>query len=239
MPPSAKLRDNQDMDGRDLFREQLRTVVGPALRKEGFAGSGSNWRKRNSHGDWACVNVQKSAYGTANDVSAYVNLSINPLPIHLFDRRQRVGPLNMKPSTAMGDALWFGRLDPPGRSGSWIFGDGAVGTAMIQEMVGTLREVGLPTLESLLDRATLFDLLADDASEQIKGGHLMTWSRPAMRALLLSDEGASPELEELLERLEAEALLPQHEDFSDEQNESFSRRRREVVVWIRERISRD
>lgn len=44
------------MDARDSFREMLRDQVGPALRQQGFAGSGANWWRRNEARDWGVVN---------------------------------------------------------------------------------------------------------------------------------------------------------------------------------------
>jgi hypothetical protein len=219
------------MDARDLFREQLRITIGPALRDEGFAGSGSNWRRRNLHGDWACINFQKTAWGSADSVSAYVNLSINPLSKHLFDAWFAGHPPAKQPSTA--DGLWFARLDPPnGASQSsaqpWDFGNGVSRSGVIGAMVDALQSEAIPSLNSLLDRGFLFTLLADAASGQVKGGHLETWSRPAMRALLLSDDGPSPELDNLLESLEEEAAVETDEDWAGRLNG--------VVAWIRQRV---
>jgi hypothetical protein len=72
------------MDARDSFREMLRDQVGPALRKEGFAGSGANWRRRNDAGDWGVVNFQKSAYGSAHSVDFYINLALVVEPERQF-----------------------------------------------------------------------------------------------------------------------------------------------------------
>jgi Domain of unknown function (DUF4304) len=219
------------MDARDLFREQLRTTIGPALREEGFAGSGSNWRRRNFYGDWACINFQKSAWGSADSVSAYINLSINPLSKHLFDAWLAGRPPAKQPSTAGG--LWFSRLDPPNGARQfsaqpWDFGDGVSRDGVIGAMVDALRSEAIPILNSLLDRTLLLSLLADPASGQVKGGHLQTWSRPAMRALLLSDDGPSPELDNLLESLEEEAAV--------ETNEDWAGRLNRAVAWIRQRV---
>lgn len=217
------------MDARDLFRDQLRTILGPALREQGFAGSGSNWRKRNPQGDWACINIQKSAWGSANSVSAYINLSINPLPAHLFGAWSvgRVPP--KQPSTAGG--LWRSRLQPPvsdsgRRIQTWNFEDGASGVAVVIAMSDALRSEGVPVLNRLLERRVLLDLLADATATQVEGGHLMVWSRTAMRALLLSDDGPDEELEAVLHQLDAEAR--------NQPDESFSMRLQAASVWARQ-----
>ena len=118
----------QRMDARDSFREMLRDQVGPALRKEGFAGSGANWRRRNDAGDWGVVDFQKSAYGSAHSVDFYINLALVVEPERQFSAWLKNQPVSRVPSAA--DNVWWSRLDPPPRQGRdrfdrRQFGDGA------------------------------------------------------------------------------------------------------------------
>jgi hypothetical protein len=214
--------------------------LGPAMRDEGFTGSGLNWRMRNSHGDWACINIQKSAYGSANDVSAYMNLSINPLSMHLFEAESHGRIPAKQPSGAGG--LWGARLKPPQRDDQrgrqdWNFGDGSSGRVVVSAMVDALRADGVPRLRGFLRRERMLALLADDAPASVGGGDLAAWDRTAIRALLLSDDGPSAELDALLERVEREAESLAGDHFSKEHNASLSARRKAVVKWVRARTA--
>lgn len=222
------------MDARDRFREQLRLTLGPALRSEGFAGSGSNWRMRNEHGDWAGINIQKSAWGSADSVSAYVNLSITPLPVHVFNAWFEGRAAAKQPLADSG--LWTARLERPddgsdASPGWWDFGDGSAGEKLIRAMIESIQSRGVPTLRSLLVRPTLLDYLKDDASEEVEGGYLGIWSRPAMRALILSDSGPSSELDRELKTLEREA--------ANESDAFRSGRLRAATTWARTRAMAD
>ncbi|GAA4671178.1 DUF4304 domain-containing protein [Frondihabitans cladoniiphilus] len=218
------------MDARDRFRDMLRTVVGPALRAEGFSGSGSTWHRRNSWGDWGVVGMQKSAYGSANDVVAYVNLSVDLEPERQSRSWLEERPVPRLPSGSSG--IWHARLAPPEAPGRtrldrWDFGDGSDAESFAAELVDTLRVEALPALDRLLDREELFRNTYRAGGPEIFGGALLGYEPEALAVLLLSDRGPSQELIRALTTLDELDLS--HED------ETYAARQRGVANWVRER----
>ena len=198
---------NGAMDARDLFKQQLRTVVGPALRREGFAGSGSTWRKRSERGDLAIINVQKSEYGSANDVASYVNLAILPEPIWRF--KVETGRANEVPQPGAHLGFWRMRLDPPVEFDyirSWKFGDGGDASSFGAVLAEKLVDDAVPLLTELLDREVLLDRLRGNASH-FDGGHC-NYPGDAARVILLSADGRSAALDEALATIEPERADP-------------------------------
>lgn len=220
------------MDARERFRDTVRTEVAPALRELGYVGSGLTFRKRNHLGDWAVINIQKSAWRDQDTVAAYVNLSIVPEQVRQFAAWYDGSPLPRQPSESSG--IWRARLHPMGsdcRWGvDWEFGDGSRAHEYAQALIERVQSRGAPVLEKLLDRHVLLRHLAKDA-DSVEFGNLMHWSSPAMSALVLSSAGPSDALELTMNKLRQEA--------ADGNRELQPERLRAVVAWIEERISKD
>jgi hypothetical protein len=143
------------MDARDSFREMLRDQIGPALRQEGFAGSGPNWRRRDDAGDWGVVNFQKFEYGSAHSVDLYINLALVVEPERQFSARLNNQAVPKVPGAF--ENVWSIRLDPPPRQGRdrfdrWQFGDGAACRLIGAEAIETVRTGAMRTFQRLLNR---------------------------------------------------------------------------------------
>lgn len=188
------------MDDRDRFRSLLKADVGPALRLEGFTGSGNTWRSRNNDGDWGIVNVQKSAWGSADEVSAYINLAILPRPVWEFKTWAGQLPAASRPSAHHG--FWQRRLDPPGTSAnsSWDFSGSRDQPGFGKRLTDALRSDGVPGLKLLLHRPTFLSRL-EAHGQQFDGGHAQ-WPRDMTRLVFLVDDGPSMELTAALNSVE-------------------------------------
>ena len=185
------------MDARDSFREMLRDQVGPASRKEGFTGSGANWRRRNKAGDWGVVNFQKSAYGSAHSVNVYINLSLVVEPERQFSAWSNSRPAPKVPGGS--DDVWSIRLDPPPREGrdrfdKWQFGDGTASSLIGAEVIETVLTVAMSSFQTLLNRESLLELLEDMDGHIMYGSALAHLGPQTLRAVILSDYGVSKEL---------------------------------------------
>jgi len=55
-------------------------VLAPALRQDGFTGSGSTWVRGAPNRDRAVVNLQSSQFSTADEVRCNMNLALIPAP---------------------------------------------------------------------------------------------------------------------------------------------------------------
>nr|WP_257788676.1 DUF4304 domain-containing protein [Frondihabitans sp. 762G35] len=206
-------------------------MVGPALRRQGFLGSGSTWRRRNPHGDWAVVNVQKSAWGDREAVSAYVNLAIVPEAVRRFTASTTARPLPRQPTEWHG--VWRARLDPLptdhrwGRD--WDFGDGTRADDFGSALVDRLDSYGVPVLERLLDRDRFLSMLRDPMREKLELGRVTTWSADSMAALIMSDDGPGRDLDGLLEKLRTDAAKAADPE--------WGARVLDVVGWIEARLA--
>jgi hypothetical protein len=223
------------MDARDSFREMLREQVGPALRQEGFAGSGANWRRRNDAGDWGVVNFQKSAYGSAHSVDFYINLSLVVEPERQFSAWLNNRTVPKVPSAL--DDVWSIRPDPPPRQGRdrfdrWQFGDGAASRLIGAEVIETVLTVAMRSFQTLLNRKSLLELLEDMDGNMILGGALAHLDPQTLRAVILSDYGASKELTAALQHVTADAR--QHEIAG---SETWAKTCRAVIEWVTARTA--
>ena len=223
------------MDARDSFREMLRDHVGPALRQEGFTGSGANWRRRNDSGDWGVVNFQKSAYGSAHSVDFYINLSLVVEP-----ERQFFAWLNNRPVSKMpggSDDVWSIRLDPPPRRGrdrfdKWQFGDGTDSGLIGEEVIDTVLSEATRTFQVLLNRESLLELLEDMDGHMMLGAALAHLDPQTLRAVILSDYGVSKELTAVIQQIAADAR--EHEISG---NDTWSRTCLAAIEWVAERAT--
>jgi Domain of unknown function (DUF4304) len=93
------------------LRSALRDIVGPAVRRAGFKGSGRTWRHSSPAGDWAVVNVPSSPFSTAEDLRCVINLSIAPSS-WLDWLNASLGPLPKSVTESL--RLYRDRLHPSG-----------------------------------------------------------------------------------------------------------------------------
>lgn len=194
-------RDDAGVAAQDHFKVALRTIIGPALRAQGFKGSGTTWRLTATNGDVAVVNVQRSQSSTATHLRCVVNLSIVPLPWWDWQRAWMPAVRFTAPNESHG--LWRDRLHPTGASANvevwWqMTDDERSATRAALDIVRQLEWKGLPTLRRLLDRAALLASIRDGDFGFVKG---QAQRASVTLAILLADEGPSVELEDLLTHL--------------------------------------
>lgn len=212
------------MTATTLFRAMMRDEVGPALRPIGFTRSGTTWTLKTPNNDVAVVNAQSSRSSTADEVHFVLNLAVAPEPWrawrNTFLRRQ--APRTPKEH----DGLWRDRLHPGpgvprhehGTESWWVIRDERDARGCADDVVGQLIQHAVPQLRQLLDRDALlatvragnFGFLHGDATVAV--------------AVLLSDYGPSPELDDLLTRIATDP---------DDRHRDHNAR---LIEWIRLRI---
>jgi len=207
------------------FRDAVRDVLAPEARARGFKGSGRTWRRTNELGDWAIVNLQGSSYSSGSAARYVINLSVVPEPWAAsmettLGRRPKAVPESW--------GLYQRRLHPTGTPAGteqwWQVDRPAAVEQVVADMVRRLEADGWPTLEKLLDREAMVEhARAGDLGFRTRG-HAPGYVATAL-AVLLSDSGASDELDEqldlMLETSTASALAAT----------------RELVAWIRARAA--
>jgi hypothetical protein len=67
-----------------MLRDLLRVHVAPALRSNGYAGSGQNFHRRIGP-NWAAVNIQRDRYSTADEVRFTINLGTASTVVRVED----------------------------------------------------------------------------------------------------------------------------------------------------------
>jgi hypothetical protein len=174
------------------------------------------------NGDRAIVNVQSSQFNTRDAVRFIVNLAIVPEPWWAWQVGS-LGAANTKtPRESHG--LWRDRLHPSpavsdgGSEPWWLVRDVPSAQRCGRDVVHQLTRAGVPTLRALLDR--------DRLTAAVRAGDLglLKGPRPDALAVLLTDQGPSPELDRLLALLESEP--------NDRRRAHYDR----LVAWIGERV---
>jgi hypothetical protein len=183
----------------EALKQELRTVVGPFLRSQGFRGSGTTWRLWSERGDCSIVNVQSSQFSSSSDVSCVINLSI--VPAIQFDWWEYSSAAAVSRRNAPTEALgmWRERLHPtgPGQAQWWRIASEEQAHLAALDMVDQLSALGIPTLAALQDRRRLLQSFCEHS---MPGFGYVAETRHAI-ALLLCDEGESEELRDALEQL--------------------------------------
>lgn len=151
-----------------------------------------SWTRTSPLGDFAIVGVQRSRASLNDEIGFYVNLAIVPLPWWDWLRFRSIA--GATPQDYNGLFRWrlpHGRLE--GAELWWV--GGANSAAEIGTDVSTqLQSVGLPRLSQLLDR--------DQLAAAIRGAeHGLRVHPDDGRAALLTDQGVTDELDELLSRM--------------------------------------
>lgn len=139
-----------------FLREALRDVLGPTLRAHGYRGTSPTWRKCSADGDVAVVNVQSSAFNTADEGACVLNLGVAPAP--WIDREvslRHVTPARRDHLKA-DDCLWVLRVHAqsstdPDNERWWHYRDEDSALRVAEAMVLALEQYWLATIEALLD----------------------------------------------------------------------------------------
>lgn len=202
------------------YAEVVAHRITSRLRAAGFRGTAGTWNLTASNGDTAIVNLQKSRWNTADEVGFTVNLAIVPAPWFEWMQKQYRLSATAKPREYHG--LWRDRLRPAdglSRDGQfWVVRDERSAATCAEDVTTQLETAGIPRLLHLLNRKAL--------TEAIKAGDFGYIKMSALipLAVLFSDEGPGPELEETLRRLESN--LPGWAEW---------KLRDDFVTWVRNR----
>ncbi|WP_433205861.1 DUF4304 domain-containing protein [Dactylosporangium sp. CS-047395] len=180
----------------------LRARITPVLRTAGFTGTAPTWRLRSALGDYAVLNLARSRWNTADEVRFDVNLALVPQAWWALSTR-------FSPDRAPGphDGLFDKRCHPerryPGRRhpvlgrDGWVVRDAASAEVCAEVLCDELTAVVIPELLALQDRSTLIATIRAEADDW----GVAVWHRLPRKvaiALLLLDEGPSPDLAEAI-----------------------------------------
>ncbi|RNL81425.1 DUF4304 domain-containing protein [Nocardioides marmorisolisilvae] len=200
------------MIAREGLEAALADVVDPVLHSAGFDGSPPIWRRRNDAGDWVVVDAEISG---DDQVQCVVHLAVVPAPWWEF-----MGVWLGMPPTEVHESLglYRDRLTPEG----WALDRAEDAEQVAAEIAGLLKDEGLPLLDRLQDRrAMVATVRAGDL------GMLKHAQYPGLfvfaEAVLISEDGPSDRLEELLEAAKAQV--------APERAEALAR----YSLWIHER----
>jgi hypothetical protein len=183
------------MTVKDALRAAMREHLGPSARAAGFKGSAPTWRRSNEAGDCAIANVQMSPWGDRDHGECYINLAIAPAP--WLDFQSRAKPLPKTLSETYG--MFRDRLGT-----SWDIPSPDEAEPVVLAMVAALERDGWPLLNRLLDRTAFLGHLRTDGLGEIKQAYGYEKYFAKSEAILLSDDGPSPALDELLDRMTAD-----------------------------------
>lgn len=210
------------------LKTALRDILSPALRSQGFKGSGITWTHETELGDVAIVNVQSSSWSTREEVRCFVDLAVAPDPWMDWRSTQTGQPRRKSPKE--NDGLWRSRLDrptPPGARGSepwWVIHDMRSAEVAVTEMRDELIGSSLARLRELVTREGLIAAVREgDLGYMKKSSFGGFFDR--MLALLLVDEGPSDELA----RLQTQFTASQSEHL-DKYDEKF-------IPWLTTRLA--
>lgn len=207
-----------------VFMGMLRDRIGPALRAEGFTGSGTTWTLKAPNDDWAVVNAQSSSASTSDAVRFVINMAIVPEPwwsCHRVIRSARGATRAPKEY----DGLWRDRLHPSrhvphhGPEPWWLLRDEDEADRCGRDVVRQLTEHGVPRLRQLLDRGTLLATIRAGDFGFLHG------DPTTALAVLLADEGPSTELDSLFSHI------------AEDPDERHRAHNADLLAWLRGRIA--
>lgn len=144
------------MTAQEAFKDLLKDHVGPALRRDGWQGSGANWiRPHPTH--WVVLNWQKDRYSTPASVAFTANLAV--ISKDAWDAENV--PVGRRPARPTGSTNWMvgweARLGMliPGSGGDrwWYVRPGDDLAAIATEVVAALVTYGVPAVERELVEA--------------------------------------------------------------------------------------
>ncbi|WP_158852401.1 DUF4304 domain-containing protein [Saccharothrix deserti] len=180
----------------------LRDHIRPLLKAEGFRGSSTTWRRESERGDWAIVNLQRSRQAGRDGIWFTVNLAVVSRPWWEWINEYH-GQRPLLPREASG--YWRTRLDAPDALSAgyrfwWAVHDTASARACGQDAARQLARTGIPDLLGRLPRSAQF---ASARAGRFQGVP-RRWDQRVPLAILLADDGPSPELDRLAADLESE-----------------------------------
>lgn len=176
----------------------LRDHAGPLLRAHGFRRSGGTFRNTATNGDVAVISIRSWRLKQA-ELEFFVEMGLVPRVVldYWADGAEEVRPERVQFSDTY--HTWSTRMRDPARTplelyDLWQFN--LDDDAAIQHFLTTL-DSSAKALTALTHRPALIEALRNPSPPGVHTGS--NWSL----ALLLADQGRSPELEEPLEELEA------------------------------------
>jgi hypothetical protein len=200
---------------KENYRMMLRDIIGPALRQHGFKGSAPNWVLVAEDGDRAIVSVQSSAWNSADEVRFYVNLSVVPKPWWSWEQHGSPELEGKTPKEQHG--LWRQRLE---ETQPWMVVDEASAQNCGADVVTQLDNEAIPVLHRLVHRHEMIASIRAGECGEIRGPGYQIYFDRAL-AILISEEGPSQELDQLVSQLAAD------------EHPYAAARNKEIVAWIR------
>ncbi len=177
--------------GVDLF---FAGYASPILARAGFERHGRTYRRFAANGDAAVVNFQTSSGASQAAYAFHINLAVVPVPWR--DWILRGAARSSAPPTAA-EGLLQERLWPPGAwHDAWTIDSVDIGRELGRQLAAVLPP-RLHELVTLLDRREFLRRVQDDNGLRTMQSTVVT------EIVLLIDEGVSPELEQLLEQMQA------------------------------------
>lgn len=138
---------------RDAFALLMREHLGPALRAEGFNGSGGVYRLPDPR-HWAQVGVQRSVHGDRRETRFTINLSVVSKPAWDAARADRPYlPDRPAPNTRYGLPVWHSRIGlllPAAIDAWWTLRPESDLPTLAAEVLAALRDHGLPAIRARL-----------------------------------------------------------------------------------------
>lgn len=198
---------------REALEAALADAVDPVLRAAGFDGTPSTWRRRNDAGDWVVVNVEIA--GTEEQAQCSLNVAVVPAPwLEFMGVWLGLQPTEVQESIG----LYRARVSPSG----WVVRTAADAVAVATDIARRLTEETVPVLDRLQDRAAMIRTVrAGDL------GMLKLDQYPGLfdfaEAVLISEDGPSDRLDELLVIIRAQAPAARKQDVE------------RYALWIHER----
>ena len=181
------------MIARDGLEAALAAVVDPVLRSAGFDGAPPVWRRRSTTGDWTVIEAELSG---DEPLQCVVNLAVVPAPWWEF-----MGVWLGMPPTQVHESLglYRDRLTPQG----WTVDRPEDAEQVAHEIAGVLKDEGLALLDRLQNREAMIATVRAGDLGMLKHGQYPGLFLFA-EAVLISEDGPSARLDELLARANAE-----------------------------------
>lgn len=203
-----------------LFTSLLRDSIAPALRREGFKGSGSIFREHRD-GVWSVVDFQRSRSSTAEEVRLTINLAVASERLRGSLHDWPVGSPPGEADCALRQRIGFLLPDRPPADYWWIVDADTDLDRLAADLTGYLLDAGLPFLRGFPGDEALRDhwvaaLDAGDLSrpDLLRLQRLTAQIGPAELARRLDDDGLMNELEKRW-AAESDALQATIENLSE------------------------
>jgi hypothetical protein len=139
------------MTAQDAFKEILRSSLAPALRAQGFKGSGQVFELPDTR-YWAMLGFQRSVSSDKATVKFTINLRVVD-KAEYADARTEASYLSEKPSpNLLGGPGWWGRIGAvmpgEGRDIWWKIVDGGRNDEVVEQVLHAIDEFGIPAIRA-------------------------------------------------------------------------------------------